>query len=306
MSSSSGLDKGIISLLKPKFSIVIPTYKRVNLLKCTVESALAQEGFGDFEVVVVDDCSPDETWDYLQSLRHPKLRIFRNDPRLGMGRNWNRTVRASSGEYVFILQDDDVATPQLLARAAALLDKYEGVDLLCFATCIIGADETERRIFWQPPREELWRAPRALLYFAETWALSSTQVIFSRATFERYGEFDLTPPIMSDAEAILRWMVHATTLVVPEALALRRVWPGSVTSATISSPEMVETMRFLAASVASHAESSGRLNARQMRLLRRQLARTFIESYEKPQRETAEEKPAQTTLGRLLSKLRPK
>lgn len=117
---------------KVKFSIVIPTYNRATLLKRTVESALLQDEFEDYEVIVVDDCSSDETWDYLRNIKSPKLRIFRNDSRLGMGPNWNKAVRLSHGEYVFILQDDDIALPNLMSRASALLDRYDGVDLLCF------------------------------------------------------------------------------------------------------------------------------------------------------------------------------
>jgi hypothetical protein len=289
-----------------KFSIVIPTYKRVSLLARAVESALAQVGFEDYEVVVVDDCSPDETWEYLRSVESERLRVFRNETRLGMGRNWNKAVRLSAGEYVFILQDDDVATSHLLARAAALFDTYEGVDLICSATCLIGDDENERRLFWQPEREEVMSAPRALLYFTDFWALSSTQVIFSRALFERHGEFDLTPPIMSDAEAILRWMIHATTLVVPETLALRRAWSGSVTSATSSSPEMVETMRFLVRSVSAQAEESGQFDADQLRLLREQLSRSFVEFYEQALKQTLERDHKPTLAARLLAKLRSK
>ena len=286
--------------MSPRFSIVIPTYKRAGLLRRAVESALDQEGYDDFEVVVVDDCSPDGTWDYLRGLAHPKLKVFRNDPRLGMGRNWNRAVGASSGEYVFILQDDDVALPHLLVRASELLAGREGAGLLCAATCLIGEAEGERRLLWRHDREELMDAPRALLYFTDFWPLSSTQVIFSRELFDRRGGFDLAPPIMSDAEAILRWMVYTKTLVVPETLALRRSWAGSVSAATTASAEMVSTMRFLAQSVAAHAEGSGLFDAAQIRQLRRQLARSFVETYE---RELAAAR-GRTLLGRTRGWLR--
>ena len=157
---------GTFSRAEPSFSIVVPTYNRAGLLKRTVESALQQDGFDDYEVLVVDDCSEDRTWDYLRSVRDPKLRIFRNDPRLGMGRNWNQAVRLSAGEYVFILQDDDLALPDLLARASGLIEKYRAVDLICFTTCLINEGGQGKQVLWRPEREQLLSAPQALLYFA--------------------------------------------------------------------------------------------------------------------------------------------
>jgi glycosyltransferase involved in cell wall biosynthesis len=243
-----------------------------------VESALKQDGFANYEIVVVDDCSPDHTWDYLRSIESSKLRIFRNNSRLGMGPNWNQAVSLSGGEYIFLLQDDDLALPSLLARASDLLDKYEGVDLICCSTCLIGEDENDRSIFWEPEREELLPAPQALIYFARHWTLSSTQVIFSRATYDTCGGFDETSPIMSDAEAILRWMIYSETLLVPETLALRRSWAGSVTSATQDTQAMVETMTFLVNRVSRTAKASGIFSRSQVNDLRNTLRQTFIKS----------------------------
>jgi hypothetical protein len=268
-----------VKVMPNKLSIVIPTYNRVELLKRAVESALAQEGSADYEIIVVDDSSQDNTWSYLQNMIDARLKTFHNEVRLGMGCNWNKAVSQSSGEYVFLLQDDDLAMPNLLARAAEIIDKYRSVDLICFATCLMDSDESSQRIFWRYPREELWPAPQALLYFAGNWTLSSTQVVFSRSLFDRYGGFDLTPPIMSDAEAILRWMVHADTVVIPDVLALRRAWSGSVTSSTIHSTEMSQTMQHLKTSVTTLAASSGKLSNTQLNQLAQHLETSFIEPY---------------------------
>jgi hypothetical protein len=255
----------------------MPTYNRLAFLKRAVESALTQEGAEDFEVVVLDNRSTDNTWKYLESLNNQRLRIFRNEKHLPMGQNWLKAVRLTKGEYVFVLQDDDLAMPRLAAKTTEVLQKYDGVDLICFSSCLLeGEDDTNRTVIWEPVREEIWPPPKALLYFAENWVLSSAQVIFSRATYDKYGEFDLTPPIMSDAEAILRWMVHARSLVVPEVLAMRRLWPGSVTSATVASREMVATMKYLDEHVSRLAEESGNLNETELQTLRALLQRNFV------------------------------
>jgi glycosyltransferase involved in cell wall biosynthesis len=263
----------------PRISIVIPTFNRAQLLQQAVESALAQAGFDAFDILVADDCSDDETASYLSGVRHDKLRTIRSDRRLGMGVNWNRAVRLSTGDFVYVLQDDDLAMPNLVARAVQVLDTHRNVDLVCFANCLIDSEGGNRRLHWQYPREEFWPAPQALMYFANYWTVSSTQVIFSRRVFDHYGGFDLTPPIMSDAEAILRWMTQANTVVVPDILALRRVWSGSVTSATSETAEMGRTMMFLKSRVLAQAQLSQNLTLDQMRELEQSLQRSFIEPY---------------------------
>src|ERR1700691_5165783 len=150
----------------PRFSLVIPTYNRADLLRQAVGSALEQAGYEDFEVVVVDDCSTDATWDFLQSIDARRLRVARNDQRLGMTGNWNKAIRASTGDLIYILQDDDIALPRLLSVASRLFDGHSSASLLCFATCLIDDAGQNPRMYWQAEKETLLRAPEALLHFA--------------------------------------------------------------------------------------------------------------------------------------------
>jgi Glycosyl transferase family 2 len=266
----------------PKFSIVIPTYNRVSLLNRAVESALRQDGFDDYEVFVVDDDSDDGTWEYLQNVQDSKLRILRNPHRLSMGPNWNKAVRLSRGEYIFVLQDDDLVSPDLLVTVSRAIDEYESADLVCFGANLIDENERIRRIYEQPEQEELLPPPKALMRFARRWTLSSGQVVFSRAAFDRYGGFDESTPIMSDTEAILRWMLYCDTLLIPAAPASRRVWRGQVTNYTHHTPEMSETMRYVADKIFRLASDSGRLDSTQLDKLQLSLQRMFVEPFEKP------------------------
>jgi glycosyltransferase involved in cell wall biosynthesis len=258
------------------FSVVIPTFNRVDLLRQALASALNQADFDDYEVLVVDDCSEDGTWSYLQSIECPRLRILRNKLNLGMGLNWKKAIESSRGHFIYILQDDDRALPQLLSVSASLFDRYKGAELLCFATCLIDHAGQNPEMYWGPEQEAVIPAPQALLQFASHWTLSSSQVVFTRALYERHCGFDLTPPILSDADAILRWMIDADTILYPEPLALRRRWAGSVTAQTQNSSEMASTMRFLVENVMQHATASNTLSVTQLSKLGMALESTFI------------------------------
>jgi hypothetical protein len=209
-------------------------------------------------------------------LENPRLQILRNDRRLGMGLNWKKPIESSSGRFIYVLQDDDIALPQLLSVSSSLFHQYSGSDLLCFGTCLVDHAGQHPEVYWRPEREVVLRAPEALLQFASNWTLSSTQVVFSRNVYERHNGFGLTSPILSDADAILRWMVDSDTIPYPEPLALRRRWPGSITAKTQGSSAMADTMRFLANNVMQHAIASNRLSAGQLSKLGLALEGAFI------------------------------
>jgi GT2 family glycosyltransferase len=263
---------------RPLLSIVVPTFNRVDLLRQTVASVLAQDS-GDFELVVIDDASEDATWEYLGGLADDRVRTHRNPARVGLSRNFNRAVELSRGRYAYILQDDDLAEPSLVSTIADATARQPAADIVCFATCLIDGDGGNPRIFWQPAGEQLLPPPHALLAFAAEWGISTTQVVFARGVFDRLGGIDETLPIGSDAEMILRWMLDSSTLVIPAALARRRHWAGSTSSALEPTTAMQVTMQRLAEGIGSRARASRRLSGAELSALDASLRTSFLEPY---------------------------
>lgn len=91
--------------MKPFFSVIIPTYNRESVLPRAVESVLAQS-YQSFELIIVDDGSTDKTFQYLQGLKDPKVRLIalKNG---GVSRARNEGVRISQGEWIAFLDSDD-------------------------------------------------------------------------------------------------------------------------------------------------------------------------------------------------------
>ena len=90
--------------IAPQVSILVPVYNRAHCIEQTLASALEQT-FTDLEVVVVDNCSTDGSWELIQRVatRDPRVRVFRNDSNIGPVRNWLRCVREARGELGQIL-----------------------------------------------------------------------------------------------------------------------------------------------------------------------------------------------------------
>lgn len=88
------------------FSVIIPTYNRLDLLKRAIDSVLNQT-FQEFEIIVVDDCSSDGTWEWLTSIDNSKIQFYRNNNNKGPSINRNFAVSKSNFNHIAFLDDDD-------------------------------------------------------------------------------------------------------------------------------------------------------------------------------------------------------
>jgi glycosyltransferase involved in cell wall biosynthesis len=107
----------------PKVSILIPVYNREHLIEETVNSALAQT-YRDFEIVIVDNCSTDNTYEILQAMTNtnPQIRLFQNSENLGPVKNWQKCLEYSKGEYIKILWSDDLIHETFLEKSVPVLE----------------------------------------------------------------------------------------------------------------------------------------------------------------------------------------
>lgn len=90
----------------PVVSVIIPTYKRPQLLQRAIYSVLRQT-YADFEILVVDDCSPDDTQATVWSIGDSRLRYLRHETNKGLPAVRNTGIRAARGTYIAFLDDDD-------------------------------------------------------------------------------------------------------------------------------------------------------------------------------------------------------
>lgn len=106
-----------------KVSTVIPVYNRQELVKDALRSAQAQN-VASHEIVVVDNCSTDATWDVVQEFarQDPRIRCFRNSENIGPVRNWRVGIEKAKGEYCHLLFSDDLIEPDFLSSTLNLFD----------------------------------------------------------------------------------------------------------------------------------------------------------------------------------------
>lgn len=100
----------IENISNPKITIAIPTYKRAHLITTSLNSALNQIKFENYEIIVVDNEASEEenkTEKLIKGYNNPKILYYKNKENIGMFGNWNRCIELARGEYITILNDDD-------------------------------------------------------------------------------------------------------------------------------------------------------------------------------------------------------
>ncbi|WP_225844393.1 CDP-glycerol glycerophosphotransferase family protein [Streptomyces sp. HPF1205] len=117
----------------PRFSVIVPVYKVRAYLRACLESVLAQS-YRDFELIVVDDCSPDGSGEIADAVAatDPRARVLHLPRNVGLGWARNAGLAEASGDYLLFLDSDDEFTPGTLAAVAARLERTGDPDLLVF------------------------------------------------------------------------------------------------------------------------------------------------------------------------------
>ncbi len=105
----------------PKLSVCIPVYNGAEFIKEAIDSVLSQS-FTDFEIVVVDNQSTDNTISLVKSYSDSRIKLFVNDTNIGMIPNWNKAMEYATGKYIKILPADDFIYPGCLEKQMKIME----------------------------------------------------------------------------------------------------------------------------------------------------------------------------------------
>jgi glycosyltransferase involved in cell wall biosynthesis len=114
-----------------QFTITIPSYKTQYLREC-IDSVLGQT-YEDFEVIILNDASPEDVGGIVHSYTDTRIRYFENEKNVGavdLVDNWNKCLELAKGNYIICIGDDDMLMPDCLEQYAEMIVKYPHVDLL--------------------------------------------------------------------------------------------------------------------------------------------------------------------------------
>src|SRR5580704_11101803 len=98
--------EGMLMPDAPTVSFIVPCYKLAHLLPECVTSILSQS-YRQFEVLILDDCSPDNTREVARSFHDSRVKYVRNEKNLGHLQNYNHGIAMARGRYVWLISADD-------------------------------------------------------------------------------------------------------------------------------------------------------------------------------------------------------
>ncbi len=213
----------------PKVSVCIPSYNHARYIGKAIESVLSQT-FTDWEVVVVDNCSPDNTLEVVHGFTDPRIRLYTNETNIGAVRNWNRCASLARGQYLAILQSDDQYLSAMLERTAQMLDDHPRVGLTHTGFHRIDSEgtyiDTKKR--WDQDQVKEGRA--VLRELTADGYITPSTVVMRRDLFTEEGGFDERYQYNIDWSMWMRIALVSDIGYVAEPLVLQRTGhPSSLT-----------------------------------------------------------------------------
>ena len=139
----------------PRYSILLPSF-RARFLKVCLESILRQTE-SDFELIVVDDASPEDLESIVRSFPDPRIRYFRNAVGCGAEHlvdNWNICLGYARGEFVLNMGDDDILEPRCLEAFGELIARHPDKDVYHMRASFIDENGTVFRVLEERPETE--------------------------------------------------------------------------------------------------------------------------------------------------------
>lgn len=193
--------------MSPIVSVIIPTCDRAHLLERAVNSVLSQN-FDDYEVIVVDDHSRDDTLEVIERLQDKRVRCIPRSQRGGGGAARNTGIKAAAGEYLAFLDDDDAWHDGKLQSQVDVLQRRPEVGLVY--TGAVHIHQHNGQIFKMVTPRHRGDIFQALLEHNVIGTTSSIMV--RKEALLAVGGFDETFPSCQDWDLYLRlsreWMVE--------------------------------------------------------------------------------------------------
>lgn len=213
-----------------KFSIVISTYNRVSLLRRAVDSALSQTV--PCEVVVADDCSTDETDNYLRSLGD-RVVYHRNETNSGSHAvTVNNGVQVASGDWIKFVDDDDYLAPNCIEEFLKAIALHPQAVICSCQAAQVDANEVELSRTRQTGPGKAFYIPQADIHYGMLLELvpfgTPIQVACRRDAFLKSGGWDATMTSFDsdDIDSWIRIVQFGDAIFINQCLAFRTVWPG--------------------------------------------------------------------------------
>jgi glycosyltransferase involved in cell wall biosynthesis len=210
----------------PLVSVILPTYNRAFSLERAIRSVLRQT-FQDFELILIDDGSTDNTQDIIQSIKDPRIRYLQLEANKGAGAARNIGILASSGKYIAFQDSDDEWLPKKLEIQIKMFNENpaSSPDLGVVYTQFWREGRRRRSFFQVKGSQGNIQSDLMKGNF-----ITTQSALVKRSCIERAGAFDPKLPCLLDWELWMRVSSYYSFAFIPEPLVRLYFSPDGIST----------------------------------------------------------------------------
>jgi glycosyltransferase involved in cell wall biosynthesis len=205
--------------MEPLVSIWMAAYNAAQTISKSIESVLAQS-YKNFELIIVDDGSTDNTADIVRSFEHESIKYFlKTNGGLASARNVQ--IKQSSGTFVVILDSDDMMTPDFLSQHLQAFEQYPEADIIYCDDLFIDENDKPVRILNRPEYHDNNRLISEL--FRCGYPVVPFRTCIRKKVFDKIGGYDERLVVYEDYDILMRFAQHGLKMHhLPGLFYLRR------------------------------------------------------------------------------------
>lgn len=246
----------------PLVSVILPTYNRAYCILPAIESVLRQT-HTNLELIIVDDCSTDNTADLLATITDPRLRVVRHERNRGAAAARNSGIAAAQGDLIaFQDSDDEWCITMLERQLARRAEMGPGYEVSYCAKVVHGRDDHgnfgPRYAAYVPPANRKTVEGDVLEEVFQNAIASTQTIVVTRRLIEAVGGFDETLRVGVDWELTVRLARQTKFAFIEDPLVMTRLMDDSITHRRLDS---VHTIQVVMNKHRDLLESSSRIRA---------------------------------------------
>lgn len=222
--------------MSPKVTFIVPCYKLAQYLPECVNSILSQT-YRDFEILIMDDCSPDNTPEVAASFKDPRVKHVRNEPNLGHLRNYNKGIGLAQGEYIWLISADDcLRRPYVLQRYMDVFSAHPSVGyVFCSGVKLRNGQEVGKLEYSSHgAKDKIFDGREFLSKLVSANTVLAAAGMARKECYDKVSLFPLDMPWGGDWYLWCVFAIYYDVGYLAEPMACYREHEGSMTNALLS------------------------------------------------------------------------
>ena len=212
-----------------RISVILPVFNGMTYLNQSIESVLSQS-FTNFELLIIDDCSTDSSWNYIKNIQHPHTTIYKNEINKGLFFNLNFLIKNSKSNLIKLWAQDDVMRKGCLDEVVGFHKRYPEAGFSFSGREIINERGKVTKTFTsdqEPSLISTYHHTR-VAFFTGSIAGNIANVCINKEALEEVGGFNESMKMSGDFEMLVRLAEKRPVGFIPKNLVSIREHKGQL------------------------------------------------------------------------------